>query len=137
MTDLDDLDDNPGPDGDLVIKLVATAKDTNLHGDISGAWVVAQMEQAAELVAARLAKGRTATVAISELDFLCPVRLGSLVEVYVQVLETGTSSMRLVVETWILPPNEPDIDALYKVTEAEFVMVALDDKGRIRTLPKN
>lgn len=136
MTELDDLEDNPGPEGLLTLRVVATPKDTNLHGDISAAWVVAQMEQAAELVAARLAKGRTATVALTSLDFVCPVRLGSLVQVHSQVLETGTSSMRLGVEVWILPPNEKDPNSLYKVTEAEFVMVALDDKGRIRTLPK-
>jgi len=135
MTELDDLEDNPGPEGQLTLKLVATPKDTNMHGDISAAWVVAQMEQAAELAAARLAKGRTATVALTRMDFLCPVRLGSLVQVHSQLVETGTSSMKISIEVWILPPNEKDPNSLYKVTEATFVMVALDDKGRIRTLP--
>lgn len=135
MTELDDHEDNPGPEGQLTLKLVATPKDTNMHGDISAAWVVAQMEQAAELAAARLAKGRTATVALTSMDFLCPVRLGSLVQVHSQLIETGTSSMKISVEVWILPPNEKDPNSLYKVTEATFVMVALDDKGRIRTLP--
>ena len=135
MTELDDHEDNPGPEGQLTLKLVATPKDTNMHGDISAAWVVAQMEQAAELAAARLAKGRTATVALASMDFLCPVRLGSLVQVHSQLVETGTSSMKISVEVWILPPNEKDPNSLYKVTEATFVMVALDDKGRIRTLP--
>ncbi|WP_027849076.1 acyl-CoA thioesterase [Marinospirillum minutulum] len=135
MTELDDHEDNPGPEGQLTLKLVATPKDTNMHGDISAAWVVAQMEQAAELAAARLAKGRTATVALASMDFLCPVRLGSMVQVHSQLVETGTSSMKISVEVWILPPNEKDPNSLYKVTEATFVMVALDDKGRIRTLP--
>ena len=137
MTELDDHEDNPGPEGQLTLKLVATPKDTNMHGDISAAWVVAQMEQAAELAAARLAKGRTATVALASMDFLCPVRLGSLVQVHSQLVETGTSSMKISVEVWILPPNEKDPNSLYKVTEATFVMVALDDKGRIRTLPNS
>ncbi|NLW04800.1 MAG: acyl-CoA thioesterase [Pseudomonadaceae bacterium] len=137
MTELEDLEDNPGPEGLLSLKLVATPKDTNLHGDISAGWVVSQMEQAAELAAARLAKGRTATVALTSMDFLCPVRLGSLVQVHSQLLETGTSSMKISVEVWILPPNEKDPNSLYKVTEAVFVMVALDDKGRIRTLPNS
>jgi len=135
MTELDDHEDNPGPEGQLTLKLVATPKDTNMHGDISAAWVVAQMEQAAELAAARLAKGRTATVALASMDFLCPVRLGSMVQVHSQLVETGTSSMKISVEVWILPPNEKDPNSLYKVTEATFVMVALDDKRRIRTLP--
>lgn len=135
MTDHDDLEDIPGPEGQLSLKLVATPKDTNLHGDISAGWVVSQMEQAAELAAARLAKGRTATVALTGMDFLCPIRLGSLVQVHSQLVETGTSSMKINIEVWILPPNEKDPNSLYKVTEATFVMVALDDKGRIRNLP--
>lgn len=135
MTELDDLEDIPGPEGQLTLKLVATPRDTNLHGDISAGWVVSQMEQAAELAAARLAHGRTATVATTGMDFLCPVRLGSLVQIYTDLLETGTSSMKYSVQVWILPPNEKDPDSLYKVTEATFVMVALDEKGRIRTLP--
>jgi acyl-CoA thioesterase YciA len=135
MTELDDLEDIPGPEGQLTLKLVATPRDTNLHGDISAGWVVSQMEQAAELAAARFAHGRTATVAITSMDFLCPVRLGSLVQIHTELLETGNSSMRFNVEVWILPPNEKDPNALYKVTEASFVMVALDEKGRIRTLP--
>lgn len=137
MIDHDDLEDTPGPEGQLSLRLVATPKDTNLHGDISAGWVVSQMEQAAELAAARLAKGRTATVALTSMDFLCPVRLGSLVQVHSQLLETGTSSMKISIEVWILPPNEKDPNSLYKVTEATFVMVALDDKGRIRTVPSN
>lgn len=135
MLDYDDLEDIPCPEGYLSLKLVALPKDANLHGDISAGWVVSQMEQAAELTAARLAKGRTATVAITQMDFLCPVRLGSLVQVHSHLLETGTSSMKISVEVWILPPNEKDFNSLYKVTEATFVMVALDDKGRIRNLP--
>ena len=135
MNPLDEPEDNPLPEGQLLLKLVATPGDTNLHGDISAGWVIAQMEQAAELAAARLAHGRTATVAVNSMDFLCPVRTGSLVQIYTQLLETGNSSMKLNVEVWILPPNERDESTLYKVTEASFVMVALDEKGRIRTLP--
>lgn len=137
MTELDDLEDIPGPEGQLTLKLVATPRDTNLHGDISAGWVVSQMEQAVELAAARLAHGRTATVAVTGMDFLCPVRLGSLVQIHTELLETGTSSMKYNVQVWILPPNEKDPDSLYKVTEATFVMVALDEKGRIRTLPSH
>lgn len=135
MSPLDELEDTPAPEGQLMLKLVANPQDTNLHGDISAGWVISQMEQAAELAAARLAHGRTATVAVNSMDFLCPVRTGSLVQIHTQLMETGNSSMKFNVEVWILPPNERDEHTLYKVTEASFVMVALDEKGRIRILP--
>ncbi len=131
MTDLDDI---PAPRGDLTLKLQANRQDTNLHGDIAGGWLVAHMDQAAELAAGREAHGRTATVAIEAMDFLCPVRVGSMVNVYTTLREIGHSSIRIDVEVWIRQPQERDPRELHKVTEARFVMVALDDKGRIRAV---
>ncbi len=90
MTPLDtDLDDIPAPQGQLTLKLLASRQDTNFYGDIPGGWLVNQMDQAAELAAGREAGGRTATVAIESMDFLSPVRVGSMVSVYTQVQEIG------------------------------------------------
>lgn len=137
MSQFDDLEEAPQPEGELLLKVVAAQGDTNLHRDIAASWVITQMEVAAELAATRLANGRTATVSVSGMDFLCPIRVGSLVQVHGALLETGKSSMRFKVEVWMLPLNERSSSNLYKVTEATFVMVALDDKGRIRSLPDN
>lgn len=123
----------PQPEGELKLKLLALPQNANLHGDIAASWVIAQMEQAAELTAAQLAQGRTATVAISATDFLCPVKLGSQVEVYAKVLAKGTSSVKLLTEVWLA--TSAKISEQRKVAEAEFVMVALDEIGRIRSLP--
>ncbi|MHB0775066.1 acyl-CoA thioesterase [Halomonas sp. WWR20] len=132
MTDLDDI---PAPQGQLTLKLIASRQDTNFYGDISGGWLVDRMDQAAELEAGRQANGRTATVAIEGMDFLCPVRIGSVVNIFTAVREIGRSSIKIDVQVWIRPPHERDPDELYKVTEARFVMVALDDNGRIRQVP--
>ncbi|QJQ95629.1 MULTISPECIES: acyl-CoA thioesterase [Halomonadaceae] len=133
MTDLDDV---PAPQGHLTLKLLATKQDTNFYGDIPAGWLVAHMDQAAELAAGRQAHGRTATVAIESMDFLCPVRVGSMVNIFTVVRHIGRSSIKIDVEVWIRPPHERDPDELYKVTEARFVVVALDDNGRIRTVPE-
>lgn len=135
MTLLDtDLDDVPAPQGQLSLKLLASRQDTNVYGDISGGWLVNQMDQAAELAAGREAGGRTATVAIEAMDFLSPVRVGSVVSVYTQLQEVGHSSMTIDVEVWVRAPHERHSDERQKVTEARFVMVALDDNGRIRAV---
>lgn len=131
MTDIDDI---PAPKGQLTLKLLASRQETNLHGDISGGWLVAHMDQAAEVAAGREARGRTATVAIEAMDFLCPVRVGSMVNIFTRVSEIGHSSIKIDVEVWIRAPHERDLDELHKVTEARFVMVALDDNGRIRAV---
>ncbi|RXE46523.1 acyl-CoA thioesterase [Chromohalobacter israelensis] len=131
-----ELDDIPTPQGELTLKLVTRRQDTNLYGDIPGGWLMAQMDQAAELAAGRLARGRTATVATEGMDFLCPVRVGAMVNIFTQVREVGRSSIKLDVEVWIRPPHERNPEERYKVTEARFVMVALDDNGRIRPVPE-
>ena len=133
MTDLDDV---PAPQGQLTLKLLAARQDTNFYGDIPGGWLVRHMDQAAELAAGRLAHGRTATVAIETMDFLCPVREGSVVNIYTAVREIGRSSIKIDVQVWIRPPHERNPEELYKVTEARFVMVALDENGRIRAVPE-
>ncbi|MGM0983221.1 MAG: acyl-CoA thioesterase [Pseudomonadota bacterium] len=129
-----DIDDIPAPQGHLTLKQLASRQETNLHGDIPGGWLVAQMDQAAELAAGREARGRTATVAIEAMDFLCPVRVGSMVNIFTRVSEIGHSSIKIDVEVWIHALHERDPDELHKVTEARFVMVALDDNGRIRAV---
>ncbi|ERS86528.1 MULTISPECIES: acyl-CoA thioesterase [Halomonas] len=129
-----DLDDSPRPRGELTLKLLASRQDTNLHGDIAGGWLVAHMDQAAELAAGREARGRTATVAIEAMDFLCPVRVGAMVNIFTRLVEVGHSSLRIDVEVWIRQPQERHPGELHKVTEARFVMVAMDDKGRIRAV---
>ncbi|OLO12263.1 acyl-CoA thioesterase [Chromohalobacter japonicus] len=131
-----DLDDIPTPQGELTLKLVTRRQDTNLYGDIPGGWLIAQMDQAAELAAGRLASGRTATVATEGMDFLCPVRVGAMVNIFTRISEVGRSSIKVDVEVWIRPPHERNPEERYKVTEARFVMVALDDNGRIRPVPE-
>ncbi|MGM0614464.1 MAG: acyl-CoA thioesterase [Pseudomonadota bacterium] len=129
-----DVDDAPAPTGQLTLKLQASRQDTNFYGDIPGGWLVNQMDQAAELAAGREAGGRTATVAIEAMDFLSPVRVGSMVSVFTQVREIGHSSLKIDVEVWVRPPYGQRLDERQKVTEARFVMVALDDNGRIRSV---
>ncbi|MBN8412765.1 acyl-CoA thioesterase [Halomonas denitrificans] len=128
MTEVDDV---PVPKGQLTLKLAATRQDTNAHGDIPAGWLARLMDQAAEWTASQEARGRTATVAIEGMDFLCPVRVGSLVCVYTQVGDIGHSSIKIDVEVWVRTAHDSE-DDLHKVTEARHVLVALDDNGRIR-----
>ena len=41
---------------------------------------------------------------------------------------------KIDVEVWVRPPHGQRIEERQKVTEARFVMVALDDNGRIRAV---
>ncbi|MFT3929039.1 MAG: acyl-CoA thioesterase [Spongiibacteraceae bacterium] len=128
-----ELDDTPTPSGELTLKTVAMPKDTNSNGDIFAGWLVSQMDLASMLAAARIAQGRVATVAINGMAFYTPVQVGSVVSCFTDVLEVGRSSIRINVEVWIMRPRETE---RVKVTEGEFVFVAIDEKGRTRHIPR-
>lgn len=128
---MNDIDITPIPQGDLSLQTVAMPKDTNANGDIFGGWLLSQMDIAGMITANEMAKGRVATVAVNGMTFLTPVHVGAVVSCYCDVLEVGRSSVRIVVEVWINSPHDGDP---LKVTEGEFVFVAIDSSGRTRAI---
>ncbi len=122
---------NPEPRGELQLRVVATPADVNPIGDISGGWLVTQMDSAASIIATRIAKGRTTTMAIGAMSFIRPIKVGAVVCCYAHVIEMGRSSIRIMVEVWSRTPEDTE---RHKVTEAEFVYVAIDESRRIRRL---
>lgn len=131
----DDFSDeqDPTPEGELTLRLIPTRADTNIHGDISGGWVVAHMDHAAESVASRIAQGRISNVAMESVDFMSPIRVGAAVCIFTRLLEIGSSSIRIGIEVWTTNLQE---DAQRKVVDATFVYVAVDENGRIRRVPR-
>ena len=131
VSQMNDIDSTPVPQGDLALQTIAMPKDTNANGDIFGGWLLSQMDMAGAITAADVAQGRVATVAIEGMTFLTPVHVGAVVTCYCNVLEVGRSSIRIVVEVWI---NSQHDGEPIKVTEGEFVFVAIDQNGRTRTI---
>jgi acyl-CoA thioesterase YciA len=125
------IDTTPIPHGELALQTVAMPKDTNASGDIFGGWLLSQMDIAGLITAMDVAGGRAATVAINGMAFLTPVHVGAVVSCYCDVLEIGRSSIRIVVEVWI---NSQHDGEPIKVTEGEFVYVAIDQNGRTRAI---
>lgn len=126
MTELDT------PSGELTLRTLAMPADANPSGDIFGGWVMAQMDLAAGIASAERAKGRIATVAVKEIIFKQPVKVGDTLCIYTTVSHVGRTSMTLAVECWV---RRQFTEARQKVTEASFVMVALDENGRPRPVP--
>ena len=130
---MNDIDTAPIPHGELSLQTVAMPKDTNASGDIFGGWLLSQMDIAGMITAQEVAGGRVATVAIDGMAFLTPVHVGAVVSCYCDVLEVGRSSNRIVVEVWI---NSQHDGEPIKVTEGEFVFVAIDENGRTRAIKR-
>lgn len=128
---MSDIDSTPVPQGELALQVVAMPRDTNATGDIYGGWLLSQMDMAGAVTATEVAGGRVATVAVEGMAFMTPVHIGAVVSCYCDVLEIGRSSVRIVVEVWI---NSKHDGEPIKVTEGEFVFVAIDEKGRTRAI---
>jgi acyl-CoA thioesterase YciA len=123
---------NPVPTGEPVIRTVAMPADTNPAGDIFGGWLMAQMDLAAGSAAARRARGRCATVAADSMVFHSPVFVGDEVSLYADIVRVGRTSLSIRIEAW---RRSRDGDDCFKVTEATFTFVAIDDQRRPRPVP--
>jgi acyl-CoA thioesterase YciA len=120
------------PRGELSLRTVAMPADTNPAGDIFGGWIMSLMDLAAGVSAGTRAKGRVATAAVSNLNFLQPVKVGDVVCVYTEITKTGRTSVTVGVEAYVLRRNQGE---RVRVTAAEFVLVAVDEQGLPRVLP--
>jgi acyl-CoA thioesterase YciA len=118
-------------DGVLVIRTIAMPADTNPAGDIFGGWLMSQMDLAAGNIAGRVSQGRGATVAVEAMQFLRPVKVGDEVTLYATLKDVGRTSMRIHVDVWARSRFETTSQ---KVTNADFVFVALDDAGKPRQI---
>ncbi|MBA4503617.1 acyl-CoA thioesterase [Marinobacterium marinum] len=120
------------PEGCLSLQLPAGPGAVNMFGDVYGGWVASQLVMASEIRAGQEAQGRVATVSVGRMGFMSPVMQGTVLSFYTRILERGHSSLRIQVEVW---GRCPDGQELRKVTSAECVQVAIDQKGHIRVLP--
>ncbi len=121
------------PQAEPAIRTIAMPADTNPAGDIFGGWLMAQMDLAAGNTAARVARGRSATIAVDGIQFLKPVYVGDEVTLFAELQSVGRTSMTIEVQAWRRPR---DGDICEKVTEAMFTFVALDETGRPRPIPQ-
>ena len=117
------------PQGTLALQTLSMPSDTNPSGDIFGGWLLSQMDIAGAILALEVAQGRVTTVAISEMKFLHPVPVGSLVSCYSILRSVGRTSIRVGIEVWI---KDFKTHHRLKVTEGEFVYVAIDGEGKKR-----
>jgi len=123
----------PGEEGRVPeTRTIAMPADANPNGDIFGGWVLSQMDIAAGMTCTRRAAGRVATVAIEAMAFHLPVFVGDSVSCFVKILHVGKTSITVHVETWVERSRAGD---LVKVTEGNFVMVALDEARQPRPVP--
>ncbi len=122
------------PVGDITIQALAMPAHTNANGDIFGGWLVSQMDLAAGVLAKKISRGRATTVAINELTFIMPVKVGDVVSCYVTLIKQGNTSMTIDVNVWKETFSTEEKACVAKGT---FIFVAIDDHGKPRQVPKS
>lgn len=120
------------PNGELTLRTLAMPGDANAAGDIFGGWVMAQMDLSCGIRAAERARGRVVTAAVKEMAFAMPVKIGDTLCIYTDIVKVGRTSMTLKVEAWA---QRYLSHVMEKVTDAIFVMVALDSTGKPTPVP--
>jgi len=109
------------------IRTVPMQSDLNANGHIFGGWILSQMDLAGGGEAIHFCKGPVATVAIEGMKFHQPVLPGDWLSVYTDIVKVGKTSITIHIEVAVLRrENEGEI----KVTEGDFVFVALDENHR-------
>jgi acyl-CoA thioesterase YciA len=110
------------------IKLLLLPKDTNALGTIFGGVILSHIDSASAVEARKAAAHRYVTKAMHGVEFHEPVFIGDIVSFYTETLRVGRTSITVKVEVmaerWGAGHGE-----VVKVTEAEVVLVAVDETG--------
>jgi len=119
------------------IKVLLLPKDTNALGTIFGGVILSNIDLASAVEARKTGARRWVTKSMHEVEFHQPVFLGDIVSFFTETLRVGRTSITVRVsveaERWGAGHGER-----VKVTEAEVVLVSVDEQGRptpIRSAP--
>jgi acyl-CoA thioesterase YciA len=116
-----------------VMRQMALPGDANIHGDVFGGWIMAQVDIAGSIPAVRRANGRVATIAVNAFVFQKPVFVGDLVSFYATIVRVGHTSITVDVQVYA---ERNTINEVVKVTEATLTYVATDADRKPRIVPR-
>jgi acyl-CoA thioesterase YciA len=122
------------PEGKIPqLRVMPMPADANVHGDVFGGWIMAQVDIAGSLPAVRRANGRVATIAVNSFLFKHPVFVGDLLSFYADIVKVGKTSITVNVEVYA-ERNRLQVE-IVKVTEATLTYVATGEDRKPRLVP--
>lgn len=104
----------------------------NIHGNVHGGWIMKLIDEAGALACMRHAQRRVVTVAVDQLIFRQPIRIGDLVTLTAEVSYAGRTSMEA--EIHVVAENPVTGECTHTNT-AYLVYVALDEAGKPVRVP--
>ncbi len=104
----------------------------NHHGNVHGGWIMKLVDEAGALACMRHAQHRVVTVAVDQMVFREPIRIGDLVIIKAEVSYVGRTSMEAQVK--VIAENPVTGEYMHTNT-AYLVYVALGDDGHSIEVP--
>jgi uncharacterized protein (TIGR00369 family) len=105
----------------------------NQRGDVHGGWIMKLVDEAGALSAMRHAQCRVVTVAIDQMHFHHPIRIGDLVILEAEVTYVGRTSLETRVQ--VIAENPISGKQIHTNT-AYLVYVALDENRHPKEIPQ-
>jgi uncharacterized protein (TIGR00369 family) len=116
----------------VVLSQLMQPSHANLRGDVHGGWIMKLVDEAGALAAMRHAQCRVVTVAIDQMQFHEPIRIGDLVILEAEVTYVGRTSMETRVQ---VIAEDPVTGKRIHTNTAYVVYVALDEARNPRAVP--
>ncbi len=104
----------------------------NNHGNVHGGWIMKLVDEAGALACMRHARRRVVTVAVDQMLFHQPIRIGDLVTLTAEVSYVGRTSMEAQIQ--VVAENLLTGECVHTNT-AYCVYVALGEDGRPVPVP--
>lgn len=110
------------------IRMVMLPKDTNAMGSIFGGVILSYIDLAASQHAVSIKPNLYVTKVMREVEFISPVHVGDSVNFYTETIKLGRTSIS--VKVLVTAERGLENRSAIKVTEAEVVMVAVNNAGQ-------
>lgn len=112
------------------LRVRALPVNTDAYGRMQAGWLLNQIDLAGSWEAERLSKGPVATISVNAFQFVAPVLLGDIVNIYVELLRKGQRS----ITQKITVTAERMGGEIVHITEVTVNFVAIDCQGKSRLL---
>jgi len=116
----------------VTIAMLMQPAHANNSGNVHGGWIMKLVDEVGALACMRHAQRRVVTVAIDQMVFRQPIRIGDVVSLKAEVTYSGRTSMESEVQ---VTAENPITGESTHTNTAYLVYVALDDNGKPTPVP--
>lgn len=112
---------------------IVLPNDTNALNNMFGGELLARMDRACAIAAARHAESKVVTASVNFVSFNVPIPMGSVVTIEAKVSRAFSSSMEIFADVWI---DDPIKKTKIKANEGIYTFVAVDDENHPVKIPE-